>query len=93
MAYVTRYGTRVLNEKAARMAIIEECYHRDESAEYAVYGYQALKHGMEPGDSILIRNSEAEGMAWTTNLVHGESKLVSWDDIAHCVAPKLRPVS
>lgn len=91
MAYMTRYGTRVLHDRAARMAIIEEAYHGDEVAEYEVYGWQALAHGIEPGDSLMARASELDGFAWVVNLTHGASKLIRWDDLCHAIRPKQRP--
>jgi hypothetical protein len=92
VAWITSYGTRVLHEQAARMAIIEECYHGDEVAEYEVYSYSALQHGIEPGDSLLIRNSDLEGYAWVVNLVHGKCALIHWDQLCHAVKPKQRPI-
>lgn len=95
MAWQTRYGTRVLNPLAARMAIIAECYHADTTAEYEVYGYQALEHGIQPGDTLILKPSDhprLEGWVHTLNLTHGQSKLVRWDDICHAVKPKQREV-
>jgi len=94
MAYRTRKGTLVLHPDASRAAANYEIYH--DAPEYVVYRMIRDRSGeyfAEAPDHLLVLNIDEPnhprlaGLCHVLNLVTGERKILSWDDLAHTAKP------
>lgn len=87
MTYITRYGTRVHNERAAGLAIT----YGPDSAEFFVTRNVIVRGATfaEAGDTVQAKASgDHKTWAFIVNLTTGEFVTADWDVLAHTVRPK-----
>jgi len=92
MAYVTRKGTTVYNDRAINAIIYTHEFHGNNgSAEYRCYDRVTVKDGSifaEAGDPLYVKPDEDDDeRAYATNLTTGDSRTLRWIDLANSVKP------